>query len=257
MAIFSGITYYKSNLNNQIIAATNSGGGTPTEEIGIAAVTTGTITTVIGNTAVTGVGTLFSTEAVAGKYLFTPTGTYIGKVASVGGNTSLTLEVGGAYATVTTGAYVTKTLLDGVLIGQELMMRVPVKYVDTITRTIPKISFLRNPNGALTSSNTDTAYIQLTLRSTESLPGVDVTPVTINTTIERLNTFTQVSLPSGNYFPLNTDLPSYIWYKLNPYGTTSATLPVYARFKLYVAETLPDINITTNMPYVTINNGDY
>lgn len=259
MSVFSGVTYYKSNANNLAIATSNSGGGTPTEQLGAVSLTTGTITTTTGNTAVVGVGTLFTTEAAAGSYLFTNASppVYIGKVVSVTNNTNLVLESGGAYATTAGVSFVKKTLADGFLIEQDILMRVPVTYVDGVTRTIPRVSYLRTPNGGLTSSNTDTAYIQFTQTSTSNLPGTSISPITINTTIERLNVFTQASLPTGNYFPTSGDLPTYIWYRLNPYGTTGSQLPVYTRLRLIVTETLPDINITTNMSYALVNNGDY
>jgi hypothetical protein len=259
MAVFSSTTYYKSNANNLAIATSNSGIGTPTEVLGTTATTTGTITTNSGSTAVVGVGTLFTTEAPAGSYLYSNASppVYLGKVASVTDNLNLVLEAGGAYANTAGISYLKKTLADGLLIEQEILMRVPVIYVDTVTRTIPKISFLRNPNGALISSNTDTAYITLTQESTSNLPGTSPGSTTVNTTIERLNVFTQATLPSGNYFPTSGDFPSYIWYRLNPYGTTNSNLSVYSRFRIRVTETLPDINLTTNMAYALVNNGDY
>jgi hypothetical protein len=259
MAVFSNTTYYKSNANNLAIATSNSGVGTPTEALGAVSVTTGTITTNSGNTAVVGVGTLFTVELAVGSYLYSNASppVYLGKVLSITDNLNLVLEAGGAYATTAGISYLRKTLADGVLIEQDILVRVPVIVVDSVTRTIPRVSYLRNPNGALVSSNTDTAYVQLGQVSTSNLPGTSPGTTVINTTIERLNVFTQATLPSGNYFPTSGDLPSYIWYKLNPYGATGSNLSVFSRFRLIVTETLPDINITTNMPYATVNNGDY
>jgi len=66
---------------------------------------TGTITTATNSTTVTGSGTLFSTEvAYAGKALYTSGDVYIGTVASITSNTSLTLTANAAVA-VTAGAY--------------------------------------------------------------------------------------------------------------------------------------------------------
>lgn len=259
MAVFQNITIYKSNANNLAIATTNSGGGTPTEQIGVTTITTGTITTTSGNTAVVGVGTLFTSEVSVGSYLFTTANppVYIGKVATVTNNTNLVLESGGAYVSLAGVAYVKTQLNDGLSTSQDILMRVPVLVVDSVTRTIPKVSFLRNPNGALVSSYTDTTYIQFTQTSTSNLPGTSIAPVNVPVTVERLNIFTQASLPTGSYFPTSGDLPTYIWYKINPYGNTGSLLNVYTRLNMFIQETLPDINITTNMLFATINNGDY
>ena len=65
---------------------------------------TGTITTVINNTTVTGVNTLFTTELAVGNNIQNADGEYIGKIASIESNTSLTLQYP-AWRVVTTGAY--------------------------------------------------------------------------------------------------------------------------------------------------------
>jgi hypothetical protein len=66
---------------------------------------TGTITTSTSSTTVTGVGTLFTTEVdYVGKALYTSADVYIGTVASIASNTSLTLSANAAVA-VTGGGY--------------------------------------------------------------------------------------------------------------------------------------------------------
>ena len=59
---------------------------------------TGTITTTTSSTTVTGVGTAFTTEMAVGTALFNNSGTYIGKVASIASNTSMTLSANAAVA---------------------------------------------------------------------------------------------------------------------------------------------------------------
>jgi len=53
---------------------------------------TGTITTTVGSAAVTGSGTLFTTEVAVGTYLYTTTGAIIGRVLTVTSNTAIVLE---------------------------------------------------------------------------------------------------------------------------------------------------------------------
>lgn len=65
---------------------------------------TGTISTTSGATAVTGSGTLFTTELANGQHLYTATGVYIGTISSITSNTALALAVGAA-ATHTSIAY--------------------------------------------------------------------------------------------------------------------------------------------------------
>ena len=63
---------------------------------------TGTITT--SGTSITGVGTLFTTQVVAGNTLYNSAGTLIGTVQTVNSNTSITLT-GSAAVTVTGGTF--------------------------------------------------------------------------------------------------------------------------------------------------------
>ncbi len=68
------------------------------------AIKTGTITCTTSATAVTGVGTLFTTEVKAGDSLYNNSGALIGVVASVASATSITLTANAAVA-VSAGAY--------------------------------------------------------------------------------------------------------------------------------------------------------
>lgn len=257
MAIFATRNFYHSNQNNLAIATTNSGVGTPTEEIGVSVTITGTIAVTTGNTAVTGTGTLFTTELAVGNYLFhNVTNQYIGRVASITNNASLTLETGGSYITAS-GINVKKAVNTQTPITGDILVRIGTVYVNPTTVLIPKISQLRNPNGPIESNYTDTTYIQLTRESDIGVPGSSVTSVNVPLSIKRLNVFTQASLPTGNYFPNPSDLPTYIWYHLNPNGTLNTLLNVFTRYNLLWSESLPDIAITTNMNYSLVNNGDY
>lgn len=65
---------------------------------------TGTITASTGSDAVTGVGTLFTTELVPGRVIVNTSNTVIGTVATITNNTSLTLT-GNAQAGVVSTAY--------------------------------------------------------------------------------------------------------------------------------------------------------
>jgi len=59
---------------------------------------TGTVTTSAASTAVTGSGTLFTSQLKAGSLLFSSTGAFIGAVASVASDTSATLKANGLVA---------------------------------------------------------------------------------------------------------------------------------------------------------------
>jgi hypothetical protein len=68
--------------------------------------TTGTITVTATSTAVTGSGTQFTTDLAIGSRISNAAGVYIGTVASIASNTSLTLNAPGAAVAVTAGSYV-------------------------------------------------------------------------------------------------------------------------------------------------------
>jgi hypothetical protein len=65
---------------------------------------TGTISTATNTTTVTGSGTSFTTQLQVGSILYNSAGTFIGRVAVIGSNTSLTLTSNAAVA-VTNGAF--------------------------------------------------------------------------------------------------------------------------------------------------------
>jgi hypothetical protein len=70
---------------------------------------TGTITATNGNTAVTGSGTSFTTECTVGEGIYSNTGTFIGNIATINSNTSITLEVSAAASH--SGAYLHGSLV--------------------------------------------------------------------------------------------------------------------------------------------------
>jgi hypothetical protein len=65
---------------------------------------TGTITATTSSTAVTGVGTSFTTQLQVGSVLYTSAGAYIGRVTVIGSNTSLTIAANSS-VNVTSGAF--------------------------------------------------------------------------------------------------------------------------------------------------------
>jgi len=257
MIPFSSINIYHVNNNNLAIATSNSGVGTPSEEITESVTLTGTISTTLSNANVTGTGTLFTTQLAVGDFLFNATtNDYIGRVASITNNTALVLETGGAYVTTSNINFKKATNTQSPISG-DILLRVGVVYVNPTTVNIPKISELRSPNSTSPSTYTDTNLISMTRRSNIGVPGSEVTASNIPLTIERLNVFTQVSLPNGNYFPNNTDLPSYIWYKLNAFGNLSTSLNFATRYNIFISQSLPEIAISVNMPFSVVNNGHY
>lgn len=78
---------------------------------------TGTITSSISTTAVTGSGTAFTTQLSVGGELYNSSGSYIGKIASIASNTSLTLAANGAVA-VTAGAFKYTPPINGIPASQ-------------------------------------------------------------------------------------------------------------------------------------------
>lgn len=78
---------------------------------------TGTITSSVSTTAVTGSGTAFTTQLSVGSELYNAAGTYIGKVASIASNTSLTLAANGAVA-VTAGSFKYTPPINGIPASQ-------------------------------------------------------------------------------------------------------------------------------------------
>jgi hypothetical protein len=65
---------------------------------------TGTISSSVSTTSVTGVGTSFTTQLQVNSILYNAAGAYIGRVASIGSNTALTLTANASVA-VTSGAF--------------------------------------------------------------------------------------------------------------------------------------------------------
>ena len=59
---------------------------------------TGTVTVTTSSATVTGVGTAFTSQLSVGTIIYNAAGTYVGKVASIASNTSLTLSASGAVA---------------------------------------------------------------------------------------------------------------------------------------------------------------
>lgn len=74
---------------------------------------TGTISTTTGSADVTGVGTSFTTELVAGSVIYNAAGTYIGVVSSITNNTSLTL-VSNTAVVVTTANFKATAPINGI-----------------------------------------------------------------------------------------------------------------------------------------------
>lgn len=74
---------------------------------------TGTITTTTSTTTVTGVGTSFNTQLQAGSILYSTSGVYIGRVATISSNTSLTLTSNASVA-VTAGGFKYNLPINGI-----------------------------------------------------------------------------------------------------------------------------------------------
>ena len=82
-------------INLQAISQTN---GSRSVSFNTQSLLTGTITTTTGATAVTGTGTLFTSQLKAGSLLYSNTGAFIGAIASVTNDTSATLKANGLVA---------------------------------------------------------------------------------------------------------------------------------------------------------------
>ena len=256
MAIFTDRTLYPVTQNNLLIATSSSGVGTPEMNIATATTANGTITTLVGNTAVVGVGTFFTTELTVGDYLYTNADVYIGRVLTITDNTNLVLATGGAYTAIT-GQGFKKKSSDKVNISGDFLLRIAVVPNSPTTVQIPRIDQLRSPNSTISTVFTDTSLIQMTRDSDFNNPSTNIAPVNVPVTIERLTQFQQTTPPTGNYFATTSDFPQFVWYRLNAFGNTTELLGVKTRYNLRVEENLPDVTITTNMSFSTINNGQY
>jgi hypothetical protein len=79
---------------------------------------TGTITASASSTTITGVGTLFNTEAVAGTNIYNAQDVYIGTVASVSTNTSLTLTANAVVAMAAGSSFLYVAPINGIPANQ-------------------------------------------------------------------------------------------------------------------------------------------
>jgi len=100
-----GVGYYLYNLEYQFMGSVASITDNDTVVMTMVYTNrTGTITSTLVSTAVTGSGTLFLTELAAGDFLYDTSGNYIGTVANITTNTALTLTAN-AVTAVTAGVY--------------------------------------------------------------------------------------------------------------------------------------------------------
>jgi hypothetical protein len=256
----TGITFAKATSANRAIALTlNATADSLTDVFTPVTLATGKITSAsTSTTAIGGTGTAFLTDFDPDDFLFYYTAgaspVLLGRIASVGSNTSITLTENSPIAIgATPGAYCGKTNTD-IGVYEEILMRIPVLPFTTgaggvVTQIImpnwntyretPPTPPVRTSNN-LTSSSSMDSYSQVNNPSVIVNPGVRV-PYTIAPIFPYQS-------PAGTFFPTASDFPNYAYALLNPYGSANTGLAANTLYKMFANESFPDngIIVTTN-----------
>lgn len=165
---------------------------------------TGTITASTSTTAVTGVGTSFTTQAVAGTILYNSAGTYIGRVASVASNTSLTLAANASVA-VSAGAYKYTPPINGVPSNQI--------YTTSVISDVDVDSYCITVSNAPTTSGYAGGS---TMRATRNIQFDSVQPLLQIQTFSETQTSFGMKTTTGKSVDSTTQTPYVIDGTFNP-----------------------------------------
>jgi hypothetical protein len=252
----SAINYYRVNANNAAIATSNSGVGTPTEEIAAPLASPGSFSsysTAGGLFTIAGSATNFNLFAV-NQYLYytdPSTGDYklMGQIATIPTSISLTLTTAvvnnptGLVTPVLSAAY---SLITS---NESIYMRIATAPTGTPTpgqMLIPNFGLgnWRNGNGLTGQNNPNQSALERV--STIGTPLSSAAATNVPFTFETVNQFTQASTPTlqgATYFRSDADYPSFIWILVTPDNGGNTSLSSQTLYRFTTQENTPAISI--------------
>lgn len=236
---FSNIKFYRDNTTNRAIAVSASGSGTPINELGQLATLAGTLAS--SGTTVTGTSTTFTSQVAVGDILYTGAGpTFLGIVAAIASNTSLTLEA--APAVAVSGATGYGQTGFRLAVNEKVLVRIPAVTVSGTQVSVATPYHARTPISGNSGNLANPAYYACFQESTVGSPNSPISPTSINLTLNRLNSYAN----DGTYI---TALPSFTWLALSPLGGVGF-ISAKTIYDFFTNETLPNYQITVGVtPY--------
>lgn len=263
----SAINYYRINANNTALAQSNSGAGSPTEEITSPVATSGDFSSYDSGTfEIVGSGTDF-TNFAENQYLYytdSTTGNFllVGQIASI--------DPGGLSLFLTAAAVNTPTAGDVLSAAYSLITNNESIYMRIATNTssappnqmyIPNfgLGYWRQNNG-LTGRNIP-AQSALERVSNVGTPLSNATVVEdVAFTFVTMNQFTVAAesiSASTTYFPSTASFPSYIWIRVTPQIGSSTALSSQTLYRFTTQENTQALAITTQTASSLLSGAGY
>lgn len=234
-----GITFAVANSANLAVANSPTGQGTLSEIITPVSLAKGKISSSTSSTSITGTGTEFLSDFNVGDYLFyydiyTAVPALLGKIATVGSNSSITLEANAL--STQTGVYCGRTNIV-VRTQDNLIVRIPVPITGPNQFSLPNWNnWLALPKryGAWNDSVTNS----LKRISKPLTPSVPDTEQNIQYTLIPVFGWQSTEALVGGakvfvYFPTTASIPQFVYALLNPNGSGNVALAPNTLFKLF------------------------
>jgi hypothetical protein len=247
MASFAS-NVYRINAGNLAIAASSTGAGSPTEEVGKFVAKAGTIAFSTGSATVTGTATLFETDTdfAAGKtlvYLNTVTNEWdlVGVIESVDSETQITLVANAANTASGVSCSPTGTLSNG---NESFLVRfTPNLLSGGNVLQIPDLAAMKQPGTGWLNPDL-LSFAQFS--NTGDLNTQDSSPTFIDTAISAESNFATSATNSANWFTNTAAFPQYVWTRIDPFGSQDKELAESTSYKVIVREVLPGVSFTAN-----------
>lgn len=259
-----GITFARATEANIALANTATGGTEADLQDIISPVTlaTGKITCTSASTAITGIGTAFTTDFKIGDYLFyydlfDAEPSLLGKIETISSNNSMTLTSGAPTTINSPGRYCGKT--NALLATQEsIIMRVPVVRSSGTTFFLPNWNMWLSPNsyGAFNNSSTN----NLVRYSAINNPTEEATPPIQNISYTITPQFGwQINPSTLTYFNTSAEIPNFAYGLIDPYGATAEVLAPNTLFKLFANPEFDEncIRATTSYSQSNLQSAGY
>lgn len=250
-----GIVFAKANENNIAIAQTESGIGTLTDVISPVTLATGKISSDSTQTAVTGVGTRFKIDFLAGQFLYYYNNegepAMLGRIDSITSDVLLTLSANATVTQTNVNCGMSTTVINRM---DNLIVRIPV--VPNGPNVIfPNWSSYRDINAQsdVTAFN-NSEYSNIEQYSLINAPQTPIGGiVNISFTITPVYNFQSYDALNSSgqkvrlYFKTTANFPSFCYAILNPFGDDATKLAPNTLYKVFVSESfdLNGINVTT------------
>jgi hypothetical protein len=259
------INYYRINATNTALAQSNSGGGSPTEEITAPVASPGTFSSYdSGTLTINGSATTFNSFAV-GQYLYytdTTTGNYVlvGQIATIAlDGLSLTLTADATNQPVSNSVLSAAYAL--ITNNESIYMRIQTTTGDANgTQNIPNfgLGWWRLNNGLTGTNNRDQS--SLTRVSSVGTPLVNAgTEQNIPFTFVTMNQFTVAATTTTGttYFRSTLDFPAYIWIRVTPQIGSSTSLSSQTLYRFSTLETMEALIIQAGQSGTSLQAAGY